>query len=62
MCTDLLGLISPPALGRFRYDVSKFTDQHSKWKEIFIIKEKGDAVCTPKQFVQTVVILRGLRN
>ncbi|CAN0393136.1 unnamed protein product, partial [Laminaria digitata] len=60
VCTDLLGPVSPPALGGYRY-VSKFTDQHSKWKEVFLIKEKADAVNTLKQFVQTVVIPRGLR-
>ena len=45
--------------GGFSY-VSKFTDQHSKWKEVFI-KEEADAVNTLKQFVQTVVIPRGQR-
>ena len=59
VCTDLLGPVSPPALGVVRY-VSKFTDQHSKWKEVFI-KEEADAVNTLKQFVQTVVIPRGQR-
>ena len=58
--TDLLGPVSPPALGGFRY-VSKFTDQHNKWKEVFLIKEKADDFNTLKQFVQTVVIPRGLR-
>lgn len=38
--TGLLGPISPPALGGFRY-VSKFMDQHSNRKEVFLIKEKG---------------------
>ena len=58
--TDLLGPVPPPALGGFCY-VSKFTDQHSKWKEVFLIKEKGDAVSSLQQFVRTVVIPRGLR-
>ena len=58
--TDLLGPVPPPALGGFRY-VSKFTDQHTRWKELFLMKEKADAVNTLKQFVQTVVIPRGLR-
>ena len=57
--TDLLGPVSPPALGGFRY-VSKYTDQHSKWKGVFLIKEKTDAVNTLKIFVQTVGIPRGL--
>ena len=58
--TDFLGPASPPALGGFRY-VSKFTDQHSKWTEVFLIKEKSDAVSSLQTFVQTVVIPRGLR-
>ena len=58
--SDLFGPVSPPALGGFRY-VSKFTDQHSTWEEVFLIKEKGDAVSSLQQFVQTVVISRGLR-
>ena len=58
--THVLGAVSLPALGGFRF-VSKFTDQHSKWKEVFLTSEKDDAVNTLKQFVQTVVIPRGLR-
>ena len=58
--TDPLGPVSPPALGGFRY-VSMFTDQHSKWKEVFLIREKVDAINTLKQCVQTVVVPRGLR-
>ena len=49
-----------PSLGGFLY-VSKFTDQHSKCMEVFLIKEKGDAINTLKHFVQTVVIPSGLR-
>ena len=60
MYTDLIRVVSLPALGGFRY-VSKSTDQHRKWKQEFIIKEKSDAVSSLQQFVQTVVILRGLR-
>ena len=60
MYTDLLGPVSPPALGGFRY-VSKYTDQHSKWKEVFMIKEKSDAVSSLQQFVQTMEISRDLR-
>ena len=60
VCTDLLGPVSRPALGGVR-SVSKFTEQHSKWKEVFLIKEKADAVNRLKQFVQTVVIPPGLR-
>ena len=58
---DLLGPVSPPALGGFCY-VSKFTDQHSKWKEVFPIKEKSDAISSLQQCVQTVIIPPGLRT
>ena len=58
--TDLFGPVSPPALGGVHY-VSKFTDQHRKWKGVFLIREKVDAINTLKQFAQTVVIPRGLR-
>ena len=58
--TDPFGPVSPPALGGVHY-VSKFTDQHRKWKGVFLIREKVDAINTLKQFAQTVVIPRGLR-
>ena len=58
--TDRLAPVSPPAHGGVRC-VSKSTDQHIKWKEVFIIMEKADVVNTLKQFVQTVVIRGGMR-
>ena len=57
---DLMGPISPAALGGFRY-ISKITDQHTKWKEVYVIKSKEDAVDTIKCFVQGLVIPLGLR-
>ena len=36
---DLVGPINPVALGGYNY-VSMFTDQHSKWKEIYLLKAK----------------------
>ena len=43
--TDLMGSISPPAMGGFKY-VSKSTDEFTKYKEIYIIRTKGEAVDT----------------
>ena len=57
---DLMGPISPPALGGFQY-VSKFVDQQTKWKEIFFIKAKSNAIDTLKLFNQALPIPTGLR-
>ena len=57
---DLMGPMSPPALGGFQY-VSKFVDQQTKWKEVFLIKAKSDAIDTLKLFNQSLVIPTGLR-
>ena len=56
---DLMGPMSPPALGGFQH-VSKFVDQQTKWKEIFLIKAKSDAVDTLELFNQSLVIPTGL--
>ena len=58
--TDLMGPLSPPALGRFRY-VSNFLDQLTKWNEVFLLKEKNSAVDTVQLYNQAVVIPSGLR-
>ena len=58
--TDLMGHLSPPALGGFRY-VSKFLDQLTKWNEVFLLKEKNSAVDTVQLYNQAVVISSGLR-
>ena len=57
---NLMGPMSPLALGGFEY-VSKFVDQQTKWKEIFLIKAKSDAIDTLKLFNQSMVIPAGLR-
>ena len=56
---DLMGPLSPPALGGFRY-VSKFLDQ-LKWNEVFLLKEKNSTVDTVQLYNQAVVIPSGLR-
>ncbi|CAM9708118.1 unnamed protein product [Ascophyllum nodosum] len=58
--TDLMGPLSPPALGGFRY-VIKFSDQLTKWNEVFLLKEKKSAVDTVQLYNQAVVIPSGLR-
>ena len=39
VAVDLMGPISPTAISGFR-KVSKFVDQATKWKEIFLLKDK----------------------
>ena len=39
----LMGPIKPAALGGYSY-VTKFVDQHTEWKEIFLIKTKPQAL------------------
>ena len=58
--TDLMGPLSPPALGGLRY-TSKFLDQLTKWNEVFLLKEKNSAVDTVQLYNQAVVIPSGLR-
>ena len=38
-----MGPIKPAVLGGYSY-VTKFDDQHTKWKEIFLIKTKPQAL------------------
>ena len=56
---DLMGPMSPPALGGFQY-VSKFVDQQTTCKEIFLIKTKSDAIETIKLFNRSLVTPTGL--
>ena len=58
--TDLMGPLSPPALGGF-CNVSKFLDQFTKWNGVFLLKEKNSAVDTVQFYNQAVVIPYGLR-
>ena len=58
--SDLMGPMSPPVLERFQY-VSKFVDPQTKWKEIFLINAKTDAIDNLKLFNQYLAILTGLR-
>ena len=58
--TDLMGPISPPAIGGFQY-VSKFTDHHSRWHEVYLIKHKSDATASLKLYNTTVSVSAGRR-
>lgn len=58
--TDLMRAIDPVARGGFRY-VSKFTNQHSKWKEIYLLNSEADAVDSLQYFLTKVAIPRKLR-
>ena len=51
--TDLMGLISPAALGGFEY-VSKITDEYTKWTEGFLIQTKRGAEDTIQLYVKSL--------
>ena len=40
--TDLMGPSTPPAKGGYRY-VSKFTDDYSRMKEVYLLRNKSEA-------------------
>lgn len=52
---DTMGPISPLALGGYAF-VTKFVDQLTKWKEIFLIKSKTNTVDSLELFNKAVVI------
>ena len=56
---DTMGPISPQALGGYNY-VTKFVDQHTKWKELFFIKVKAQTVDYLELF-KGLVIPTGVR-
>ena len=58
--TDLMGPFTPAAKGRYRF-VSKFTDDYSRMKEIFLLKNKTEAAESPHQYNMTVAAPLGLR-
>eukprot|EP00903_Cladosiphon_okamuranus_P021322 g19592.t1 len=58
--TDLLGPVSPTAIGGFNY-MAKFTDRASRLKAVYFITEKGDALSSLVHFVQDIAIPLGLR-
>ena len=57
---DTMSPISPQALGGYN-NVIKIVDQHTKWKEIFLIKEKTQTVDYLELFKRGLVIPTGVR-
>ena len=58
--TDLMGPFTPAAKGGCRF-VSKFTDDYSRMKEIFLLKNKTEAAESLHQYNMTVATPLGLR-
>ena len=57
---NTMGLVSPQALGGYN-NVTKFVDQHTKWKEIFLITKKTRTVDSLELFNESLVIPTGVR-
>ena len=51
--TDLMGPFTSPAKGGYRY-VSKFTDDYSRMKEVYLLRNKSDAAESLHQYNMTV--------
>ena len=60
VCTDLIGPISPPAIGGYSY-MSKFTDVRTRLTAVYFIAHKNEAPSSFVNFTQDVVIPLGLR-
>ena len=58
--TDLMGPLTPPAKGGYRY-VSKFTDDFSRMKEVYLLRNKSEAAESLHQYNMTVAVPLGLR-
>ena len=58
--TDLLGPVTPLAIGGYRY-MAKYTDHRSRLKAIYFIKNKSDTLDTLNKFIQDLAIPLGLR-
>ena len=50
-----MGPINPAALGGYLY-ATKFVDQHTKWKEIFLIKTKTQTIDALELFNKALVV------
>ena len=50
-----MGPINPASLGGYRYAM-KFVDQHTKWKEIFLIKTKTQTIDALELFNKALVV------
>ena len=58
--TELMGPFTPAAKGGYRF-VSKFTDDYSRMKDIFLLKNKTEAAESRHQYNMTVAAPLGLR-
>ena len=58
--TDLMGPFTPPVKGGYRY-VSKFTDDYSRMKEVYLLRNKSEAAESLHQYNMTVAAPLGLR-
>ena len=52
---DLMGPINPAAVGGYLY-ATKFVYQHTKWKEIFLIKTKTQTIDALERFNKALVV------
>ena len=55
-----MGQFTPEALGGYKY-VSKISDEHTRWTEIYLLKCKDGALHAFQSFVQSMVIPSGVR-
>ena len=58
--TDLMRQFTPEALGGYKC-VSKISDEHTRWTEIYLLKSKDGALHAFQSFVQSMVIPSGVR-
>ena len=58
--TDIMEQFTPEALGGYKY-VSKISDEHTRWTEIYLLKSKDGALHAFQSFLQSVVIPSGVR-
>ena len=52
---DLMGPINPAALGGYLYE-TKYVDQHTKWKEMFLINTKTQTIDALELFNKALVV------
>ena len=57
---DLMGQFTPEALGGYKF-VSKISDEHTRWTEIYLLKSKDGALHAFQSFVHSMVIPSGVR-
>ena len=58
--TDLIGPFTPPVKGGYRY-VSKFTDDYSRMKEVYLLRNKSEAAGSLHQYNMTLDVPLRLR-